>query len=159
VDMLEYLQSMQSGRPVERVVLGELLEEEVFPLLRPADEVLLRVESGEAEVTFNRMDLKKVLFNLLHNATKHTAEGSIRVVAENGAVHVIDSGCGIPSERAATLFEPMQSAGFAPERQRGGFGMGLGIARNLAQRNGYALELGATSPSGTAFLLYPVPGQ
>jgi signal transduction histidine kinase len=158
-DMMEYVASMQSGRPAERVVLGELLEGELFPLLRPSEGVSLRDESGEAAVTFNRMDLKKVLFNLLHNATKHTAEGNIRVVAENGAVQVIDSGSGIPPERAATLFEPMQRVEFAPDRKRGGFGVGLGIARNLAQRNGYALELGATSPSGTTFLLLPAPGQ
>jgi two-component system sensor histidine kinase SaeS len=155
-DVVEYLRSMQEGRHQEEIALKPLLEEEVFALLKPVSGVHLQhdVLPGHT-IVFNRIDLKKILFNLLHNSCKFTKSGSIGVAYETTTLSVTDSGTGIPPEMRTTLFEPMVSGETAKIRQGGGFGLGLSIASNLASSNGYRLILDDSYAAGTRFLLRP----
>lgn len=157
-DVVEYLRSLQEERPRERVALKPLLEEEIFPLLKPFEAVELSHSVGEGEtLLFNRVDLKKLLFNLLHNSVRFTQKGSIGVVFDGENLSVSDSGSGIAPERRERLFEPMGTADLSKSRRNGGFGLGLGIARNLARHNGYRLALDETFSPGTRFVLSPEP--
>ena len=157
-DVVEYLRSMQDGRPRETIVLKPLLEDEVFVLLRPDKGVRLQYHPAtERTMVFNRIDLKKILFNLLHNSCKFTKAGSIVVACDGETLSVTDSGIGIPPEMQATLFEPMVGGETAGNRLQGGFGLGLSIASNLAASNGYGLFLDDTYAAGARFLLRPDP--
>ncbi|MFC3078850.1 sensor histidine kinase [Phenylobacterium terrae] len=107
--------------------------------------------------------LHRILVNLMRNAREaieaqegRKGPGHVRVsLAEAegiSRVRLADNGPGL-SERARTrLFEP-----FAGSSRPGGAGLGLAIARELAEKHGGALTLAETGPAGTTFELQ-LPG-
>ena len=94
-------------------------------------------------VIFDRGHLNQIAWNLIRNAWQHCQkkEGSIRIAARAGYMgdavicELADDGPGIPAELRGQIFEPFFTT------RPGGTGLGLYIARELADANGAALEL------------------
>jgi len=94
-------------------------------------------------IIFDRGHLNQIMWNLVRNAWQHCQkrEGSIRIVARAGYMgdavicELNDDGPGIPAELRPQIFEPFFTT------RPGGTGLGLYIARELADANGAALEL------------------
>jgi PAS domain S-box-containing protein len=103
--------------------------------------------------------LQQVLLNLLTNAAKFTnAGGTVRLVAERRpdvvALHVIDSGIGIPPAKTESIFEPFVQVDGNYTRTRDGVGLGLAISRDLARGMGGELVLTrSVEGEGTTFTL------
>ncbi len=106
--------------------------------------------------------LKQILLNLLSNAIKFTAQGEIglslsSVPGGDGSARlqfeVWDSGIGIAPDRIGALFEPFTQADNSTTRKFGGSGLGLTIARQLAQAMGGSIEVQSTPGVGTTFRL------
>jgi two-component system sensor histidine kinase PilS (NtrC family) len=103
---------------------------------------------AELQVIFDRGHLNQILWNLVRNAWQHCQkkEGSIRITARAGYAgdavicELGDDGPGIPADLRAQIFEPFFTT------RPGGTGLGLYIARELADANGAALELLPKSP-------------
>ena len=108
--------------------------------------------------------LQQILNNLLSNAIKFTPAGGevqLRCVASDGAVQieVQDSGIGITPEFLPLVFDRFRQADASTTRPHGGLGLGLNIARHLAELHGGTIC--ASSPGrgrGATFTLtLPVP--
>ncbi|WP_338044193.1 ATP-binding protein [Paenibacillus oryzisoli] len=85
--------------------------------------------------------LRQIMYNLVHNAMKHTENGSIRVTASpvEDDIHIAveDTGTGIPSDQYAKVFEYFeQQEHVLPEDGYTGMGVGLYISRKLVERMG-----------------------
>jgi two-component system sensor histidine kinase PilS (NtrC family) len=97
----------------------------------------------ELVVIFDRGHLNQIVWNLVRNAWQHCQkkDGSIRIVVRPGYMgdavicELSDDGPGIPAELRGQIFEPFFTT------RPGGTGLGLYIARELADANGAALEL------------------
>lgn len=91
--------------------------------------------------------LEQAVSNIVHNAVRYNhADGHVAVVLEpaDGArfrLRVLDDGPGVPDEQLARLTERRYRADDARTRAPGGQGLGLSIAREVALRHGFALEL------------------
>ncbi len=89
---------------------------------------------------------------LIDNALRYGGAGGIRVTAgEDATVEVADRGPGVPLEERERIFER-----FYRGRARGsvgGFGLGLAIGRELAERMGGTLTLTDRPGGGTRFIL------
>jgi PAS domain S-box-containing protein len=96
--------------------------------------------------------LRQILANLVANAVKFTAHGSVTVAvsAPGGSpqihVEVTDTGIGVDPDALDAMFEPFTQADVSTTRDYGGTGLGLAIARELVESMGGAI--GATSAPG-----------
>ncbi|WP_084584460.1 ATP-binding protein [Sphingomonas azotifigens] len=107
--------------------------------------------------------LRQLLFNLLSNALKFTANGSIglrasKVAGEAGQgarlrIAVSDTGIGIPADKLEEIFESFRQADSSTTRQFGGTGLGLTICRNLAQALGGDIIVESELGRGSTFTL------
>ncbi|MGI8689938.1 MAG: sensor histidine kinase [Thermomicrobiales bacterium] len=101
--------------------------------------------------------LKQLVLILLDNAIKYTPlEGHIWVTVRQDRteveLRVIDDGPGIPAERLPHLFDRFYRGGtLARGRDDGGAGLGLAIAREIAQGYGGSIAVESTVGRGTAF--------
>ncbi len=118
------------------------------------DRSVLAVDAkGPLDVPFDRSHLNQLMWNLCRNALRHGSQsaGSIRIVARRGEaasvfIDVLDDGPDIPAAVQAHLFEPFFTT------VSSGTGLGLYLARELADANGGTLEF-AAGPPPTRFTL------
>ena len=116
-----------------------------------------RVQGLDAEVETDPILLERILRNLVDNAVKYTARGSVLVCAENRGpdvrLAVRDTGPGIAPEERERIFEEFYQIG-NPERDRSrGLGLGLAIVRRLASLLGTDIELRTALGEGTEFAI------
>ncbi len=152
---------------------GETVAAETFPLSGLVADVL--ATHGHAAggrdvsaavppgllVRTDRLKLQRVLNNLVGNALKYTPAGSVRVTAEAARagveIHVTDTGVGIAPEHLGRLFDEFYQVENHERDRRKGFGLGLSIARRLAQQLGGDLAVASTVGQGSRFTVV-LPG-
>lgn len=106
--------------------------------------------------------LRQILVNLLANAVRFTDTGGATIEVsliertQDGVlveVAVVDTGVGIPPDRQDAIFAPYAQADPGVARQRGGSGLGLSIARQLAELMGGSLTVDSVVGEGSRFSL------
>ncbi|WP_231328998.1 sensor histidine kinase [Actinomadura graeca] len=153
-DLLELSRlDSRAPQPVERVDLADLARREIER--RPGrTPVTTRLEPG-VTVRANPVRLSRVLGNLLSNAERHT-ESAIEVVVERerdeAVVVVADDGAGVPEESRERVFERFARLPDSRRRDPQGTGLGLPIAREIAQIYGGTLSI-ADSAKGARFVM------
>jgi signal transduction histidine kinase/CheY-like chemotaxis protein len=99
--------------------------------------------------------LQQILYNLVGNAIKFTEAGHIEISAEavDGAilVRISDTGIGISPEAQERIFRAFEQADGSTERQYGGTGLGLAVARELVELHGGNLTVQSRSGEGSTF--------
>ncbi|PZR34395.1 PAS domain-containing sensor histidine kinase [Caulobacter segnis] len=105
--------------------------------------------------------VRQALFNLVGNAVKFTAAGSVTVRLSRTSspdtpslvFDVIDTGVGVPLEAQARLFDRFQQGDASTTRRFGGSGLGLAISRNLARMLGGDITFQSEPGVGSTFTL------
>jgi CheY-like chemotaxis protein len=127
------------------------------PLIeRRAHQVTIRV-ADDLLVDADRHRVRQVFENLLFNAAEYTAEhGRIEITAEPDGdfarVAVRDNGRGIPASLLPSLFELFVQGEQPLDRSQGGLGVGLTIARQLAELHGGTIDAFSDGPgTGATF--------
>jgi signal transduction histidine kinase len=150
----------------EEVDLGRLVDEavETAALAQQEVPVLASIRGGSLPaIRGDRARLRQVLGNLIENAVKYSPEGGeVRVSAEavNGEVQidVRDAGPGIPRDQQARIFEKFGRVD-VPGASKPGTGLGLFIARSIAEAHGGSLDVTSGLEQGATFTLtLPVGG-
>ncbi len=148
IDDLFELSRLESGQitwTMEQVGLAELVHETV-EAMRPEAEArsvsMLAELSGDLPpARANPEQIQRVLFNLIHNAIRHTpADGSVTVRARPAPgeveIEVADTGEGIPAPERERMFTPFVQGAGRSARSDGSAGLGLAIARAIVEAHG-----------------------
>ncbi len=149
-DMLD-LTRLEAGTAevdIETLAVAPLVAEvrDLTEVLASSKGLTLHVAADtDAAVLADRQRLKQVLLNLVGNALKFTAAGSIWIAAKpaNGHVQfsVRDTGRGIPTEQQALLFQKFMRLDTNTTSPEDGVGLGLSICRELVTLMGGEIEL------------------
>jgi signal transduction histidine kinase len=143
----------------QEVDLGQLVHDTVATAQVGQDEVRLRadVPSALPEIRGDRDRLRQVLTNLIDNAIKYSPAGGeveVHVYPENGRVlvDVRDHGPGIAKADQKLIFEKFGRV-TGSGATRPGTGLGLFIARSIAEAHGGGLEVQSSPERGATFTL------
>ncbi|MDX6533351.1 MAG: two-component system, OmpR family, sensor histidine kinase CiaH [Gaiellales bacterium] len=141
------------------VDLGELVRDVVdafTPIAAERGIELTAAAGDDLHVRGDREQLRQVLVILLDNALRYTpAAGRVHVQArEDGSSAVLtvhDTGVGIAEEAVERVFERFFRGDEARNRQSGGAGLGLAIARELVAQHSGRISVESTEGAGSTF--------
>ncbi len=143
-------------RVVDEAVEAAVLAQQDVPIVASVHGALPGIRGDRAR-------LRQVLGNLIENAVKYSPEGEevrVSAAAANGAVQIAvrDAGPGIPRDQQGRIFEKFARADVEGGAKPGS-GLGLFIARSIAEAHGGSLEVSSGAETGSTFTLtLPVGG-
>jgi two-component system phosphate regulon sensor histidine kinase PhoR len=154
---LSRIESRQWRFEPTRVELAPVATQVIEFLAEPARQKGLRLLNQvplHAVVRADPRALDQVLVNLVDNAVKYTAKGSVTITAEAEAdtwlVAVVDTGPGIEQHHLPRLFERFYRVDPGRSREQGGTGLGLAIVKHLVR--GMSGDVGVeSSEQGSRF--------
>ena len=185
-DLLNLISDILDLSKIESGTVTVESEELAFSQLRETIERNFRHEAESRHLTFttdfdprlgrtmvtDAKRLMQIVKNLLSNAMKFTAQGSVRLhvgpamlgwsadhpvlsQAKNVVEFAVtDTGIGISPEKQKIIFEAFQQADAGTARKYGGTGLGLAICRELAHLLGGEIRLKSSPGGGSTFTLY-----
>jgi two-component system, OmpR family, phosphate regulon sensor histidine kinase PhoR len=169
-DLLSLSRLEESGE--HRALLFEKMR------LRPVLEAALELSSVRAEQRGVKLDLscddsiearinapllEQAVVNLVDNAAKYSDAGgavqiAVRQQDKEVAMSVTDTGCGIPQEHLARIFERFYVVDKSRSRKLGGTGLGLAIVKHIALVHGGHVAVESKPGEGTTFTLHLLCG-
>jgi CheY-like chemotaxis protein len=151
---------------VERVDLPAILHEACATVMPAADAKGVRVESVidplATPVSGDPDRLLQIVWNLLSNAIKFTPRGgkvqlSLARVNSHVEIGVSDTGIGIAPEFLPFVFDRFRQGDATFAREHGGLGLGLAIARQLAELHGGTISVASGGPGQGATFTVKLP--
>lgn len=144
---LNYLRGEAHSEPWQRLDIQALVDSVAEDARDQGGEVA--VEGSAAPIEGLPHALRRCLDNLVDNAVRYGQRATIALLDSPTALHieVRDNGPGIPENRLAQVMEPFVRLEESRNRDSGGVGLGLSIARDAARRNGGELSL-RNAPAG-----------
>lgn len=139
---ISFVRNTASVGALAPVALGTLLDD----LVTAEREVGRPVSAGAIEpltVTGDPMALHRLFQNLVDNGVAYGAEVELTLArrGDEAEVRIADRGPGLPADALETMFQPFERGEPSRNRETGGIGLGLSIARAIAQEHGGSLVL------------------
>ena len=111
------------------------------------------------------MRIQQIIVNLVGNAIKFTAAGSVRIevrdfgeplpsmdsAMRNIAIRVVDTGIGVPRDKQQAIFDKFTQGDSSVARKYGGSGLGLTISKALAEQMGGTIDVDSEAGAGATF--------
>lgn len=146
---------------LEPVCFNELLENVVTVMDVAAIEKKLQLKTklnskSEIWVQTDGLRLTQIITNLVSNAIKFTAKGSVIIdvkIVNNSTIEiqVIDTGMGIPKDKLATIFEQYEQVNSHVQKKYKGTGLGLSISKKLIELLNGTISVKSKVGIGTTF--------
>ena len=158
--MLARVESQDQAFDIQRLDVAELVGGSIESFRHEAADrrIELRTESHHQthSILADAEGVVTILGNLVDNAIKYTpADGRVTISTESRgamvAIHVRDSGCGIPKEELDRVFERFHRVDKTRSRALGGTGLGLSIVKHLVQALGGSVSVTSRLDRGSTF--------
>jgi len=162
-DILDLERMRMSGTPIQKrpTALGDLMmqaEDVVHPMAIEAG-VQLDVQPASIEVSVDPDRLVQMLSQLMSNAVKFSAQGTVvrlracDAAADHVRLEIQDQGTGIPSDHLERIFMPFHQVDSSDSRARGGTGLGLAICRRIVEQHGGRIWAESALGAGTTIVV------
>lgn len=162
IDALVKTSRLESGIIALRPSVGNLasvIQSAVSQLAPKAEEkgISIVAESKDADAVFDSKWTEEAIFNLLDNAVKYTPSGGeVRISVTSyelfSAVHISDTGPGIPEEEQPKVFQRFYRG--MEHQNEEGVGIGLYLVRQIAEGQGGYVKVISEKGMGSTFSLY-----
>jgi two-component system OmpR family sensor kinase len=155
---LEFSREGRHARGWQRVELNALLLALAEDEQAMHHNVQFSGPTDSVTVEGDEMQLNRLFQNLIDNALNFggAAQVALKREGDNAVVTVADNGPGIAADQVETMFRPFKRGDPSRNRQTGGVGLGLSIARTIAHRHGARIEV-ANRPEGGLLVTVTVP--
>lgn len=166
LDVLLDISDLESGRVKPRredFFIGELIARVVGNAQHQAQEKGLRLSYLPTDIAVHSDPklLERIITNFVTNAIRYTVKGLIGIYCEkkdaNVVVSITDTGIGIPADAIATIFEDHVQLGNPARDRRKGLGLGLSIAKRIADSLGHRIFVQSELGAGSSFSI-ELPG-
>jgi signal transduction histidine kinase len=160
--LMDEKSKISTARQDAVAVVREYYEQRRPGITADLRELRFSAASGVPFALFERGRLLQIVDCLVDNAIKFTAQGAVihlRIEADtDGAadwvrIDVEDDGPGIPPDRVAFVFDSFRQGDGSATRVQGGMGLGLAVARQLAEKMDGRLDVRSEMGRGTVFSL------
>jgi signal transduction histidine kinase len=159
------LSRLEAGRmqlvagPIDLRTIIAQVRQEIAPLAAAKGlELNISYAPDLAPVIGDAVGVEQILLNLSGNAIKFTEQGSVQITAaaRDGAVAVTvsDTGIGIPTGELPHIFEEFRQVEGGMTRRHEGAGLGLAIAKLLAEQMGGRMQVESFPGDGSRFTLH-----
>jgi signal transduction histidine kinase len=139
---LELARSAETSEPRVMLDLDSQLESLVEDAVDAGGDAVFEGGCG-AVMQLRPLAIGRLFSNLIDNALKHGGSAAVSATSSGGVVtvRVRDRGPGVPEDMLEKIFDPFVRVEDSRSRQTGGAGLGLTIARTLAEKNGATLRV------------------
>jgi signal transduction histidine kinase len=138
---LGLFRGLNDDEPLDRVDLDVLLETLQADFAELGASVSIEGRAN-APICARPLALKRCLTNILHNAISYGTRATVLVSdGDDLTIRIRDEGPGIPAEALDQVFEPFFRIEPSRNRDTGGAGLGLSIARDIVQAHGGSIAL------------------
>ena len=160
---LDLARSMDSAEAMQLLDIDSLLDSVCADAADAGQDVTLKGLT-RASIMAQPNALRRCLTNLVDNAVKYGRYARLQISREGAGdltqivITVRDGGAGIPEDQMAAVFEPFFRLETSRSRDTGGTGLGLTIARNIAENHRAGLTL-RNHPEGGLEVTLRLPGN
>jgi len=159
------ISKVESGKMqlyAEKIYLKDTVDEMISAMqyLAASKEIILKLQPGSqfAAVQADKAKLRQILFNLIGNAIKFTESGGSVIIGTRqddkmAYISVTDTGIGISADDLDKLFIPFTQLDSFCARQYEGTGLGLALAKELAELHGGTIYVESEAGKGSTFTL------
>jgi len=160
LDVLLDISDLESGHVqphMQDFALNDLLLRVIASTQHQAQDKGLRLSCVPTELSAHSDPklLERVISNFVTNAIRYTAMGLIGIYCEQTGdkvcISVTDTGIGIPAEAVGAIFEDHVQLGNPARDRRKGLGLGLSIAKRIADALGHRIWVQSEVGSGSSF--------
>jgi signal transduction histidine kinase len=138
-----------------RDVINETMKRYERPIREKGLQLDLKLAEGDLSLISDRAKVERVFQNVFNNAVKFTSDGEISVKASPSTqrdrveIEISDTGIGIEQSKIDSIFEPFHQADNSMQRSYSGLGIGLTVARRMAELIGGRLAVSSKPGAGT----------
>ena len=153
-------QLLQLARPEESwnvnfhpVQLNEILERIVKSFCQAYHREIRLISDDNITVTSDEQKLKQLLYIIIENAIKYSEEEikiTLKKEKKTAIISVIDRGIGIPKEELPKIFDRFYRVDKARSRKYGGTGLGLSLAKEIANAISATIDIDSSPGLGTS---------
>lgn len=161
-DILSLARVGRSSEPKELTELSALVASIVEDYEDMGEDVLLG-DTQRIVMPLRAVWLRRAVRNLIGNALRYGKQARVSLVRQNGAaiIRIDDDGPGIPPDQIGAMLEPFKRGEPSRNSETGGAGLGLTLARAIAEQHGGSLTLANRTAGGkvaglTATLVFPL---
>jgi len=152
-DALTFARTSFAGNRSERVDLVEIIRRECVERSAAGQSITCDLPSTPVHILGEGAALARIVGNLIDNAVKYGGEAAVSLaqLASVAVMVVDDRGPGVPAPERERIFEPFLRLEASRNRDRGGAGLGLAIARHLLHGFGGSIAVEDRPGGGARF--------